>query len=46
MFPRDFPGGPVVEIPHFQCRGCGFDPWLGNLDLTCPMAKNLKNKIK
>ena len=27
---RDFPGGPVVKIPHFHCRGCGSDPWLGN----------------
>ena len=26
----DFPGGPVVEIPYFHCRGRGFDPWLGN----------------
>ena len=22
--------GPVVKIPHFQCRGCGFDHWLRN----------------
>ena len=27
---RDFPGGPVVKTLHFYCRGCGFDPWLGN----------------
>ena len=27
---RDFPGGPVAETPHSQCRGPGFDPWLGN----------------
>ena len=26
----DFPGGPVVKTPHSQCRGHGFDPWLGN----------------
>ena len=26
----DFLGGPVVKTPHFQCRGCGFDPWLEN----------------
>ena len=26
----DFPGGPVVKTSHFQCRGCGFDPWSGN----------------
>ena len=23
---RVFPGGPVVETPCFQCRGCEFDP--------------------
>ena len=22
----DFPGGPVVKTPYFQCRGCRFDP--------------------
>ena len=27
---RDIPGGPVVRAPHFHCRGCGFDPCLGN----------------
>ena len=26
----DFPGGPVVKTPCFQCRGCRFDPRLGN----------------
>ena len=26
----DFPGSPVVKIPHFQCRGQGLDPWSGN----------------
>ena len=26
----DFPGGPVVKTPLFQCRGRGFDPWSGN----------------
>ena len=23
---RDFPGGPVVKILHFQCRGLGLNP--------------------
>ena len=23
-------GGPVVKTLHFQCRECGFDPWLEN----------------
>ena len=27
---RDFPGGPGVKTPCFQCRGHGFNPWLGN----------------
>ena len=26
----DFPGGPVVKTQRVQCRGRGFDPWLGN----------------
>ena len=26
----DFPGGPVVETLGSHCRGCRFDPWLGN----------------
>ena len=26
----DFPGGPVVKIPHFQCQGHSFHPWLGS----------------
>ena len=25
---RDFPGGPVVKTPLFQCRGCRLDPCL------------------
>ena len=26
----DFPGGPVANTSHSQCRGPRFDPWLGN----------------
>ena len=26
----DFPGGPVVKTLPFQCKGHGFDLWLGN----------------
>ena len=26
---RDFPGGPVVKIPRFSCRGHGFHPGQG-----------------
>ena len=29
-FPWDFPGGPVVKTPCFQCRGRAFDPSSGN----------------
>ena len=28
---RDFPGGAVVKILSFQCRGHRFNPWLGTL---------------
>ena len=28
--PWDFPGGPVTETPHSQCRGPGFDSWPGS----------------
>ena len=27
---RGLSGSPVVETPHSQCRGPGFDPWSGN----------------
>ena len=27
---EDFPGDPVVNILHFQCRGHEFNPWSGN----------------
>ena len=29
-----FPGGPVVNMPRFQCKG-GQNPWSGNQDPTC-----------
>lgn len=25
----------MVKTSCFQCRGCGFDPWLGKEDLSC-----------
>ena len=42
----NFPGGPVVKSPVFQCRGCGFNPWSGNSDPTCHVVwiKNKKRK--
>ena len=27
---RDLPGGSVAKTPCSQCKGRGFDPWLGN----------------
>ena len=27
---QDFPGGSVAKTLHSQCRGPGFNPWLGN----------------
>ena len=37
---RDFPGGPVVNTPHFQCREHEYDPWSG----MHSAAKKLKTK--
>ena len=36
----------MVKTMGFHCRGCGFDFWLGNLDLLCFMAQSKQNKIK
>ena len=41
----DFPGSPVVKILCFQCRGHGFDSWLGNKDPTCCMAQPKEKKM-
>ena len=46
---KDFPGGPVVKTPHFQCRGQVFDPWLGNKDPiyhVVQLKKKKTNSIK
>ena len=40
----DFPGGPVVRTLHFQCRGHRFNPWLGDLPISCCVAKKKKKK--
>ena len=37
---RDFPGGSVVKTPHFQCRGCRFNPWSQHQDSTHFMAQS------
>ena len=41
----DFPGGPVVKTPCFQCRGHKFNPWLGNEDPACCAAWPQINKF-
>ena len=41
----DFPGvGPVVKIPHFYYRGCGFDPWSKKIHMLCPVAEKKKGR--
>ena len=34
----------MVKTPHFQCKGHGFDPWLGKFHMSHSVAKNLKKK--
>ena len=41
----DFPGGPVVNTLHFQCRGRGFDPWSENWEPASSAAQPKKKKI-
>ena len=36
----NFPGGPVVKILHFHCRGHGFNPWSGKFHMPRDVAKN------
>ena len=42
----DFPGGPVVRAPCFQCRWCGFDPRSGSQDPACYAVWPKKRKEK
>ena len=44
----DFPGGPVVKIPCFQCRGHGFHSWSGNKipHTTTSQIKKKKKKYQ
>ncbi|CAI9167822.1 unnamed protein product [Rangifer tarandus platyrhynchus] len=35
---QPLPGGLVVRIPHFHCRGRGFDPWSGEFHMPCGVA--------
>ena len=46
---REFPGGPVVRTPHFQCKGHRFDHWLRTKiqHVTwCVQKKELRTQIK
>ena len=43
---KGLPGGLVVKILHFQCRGSGFDPWLGNWDPTCRAVQQNKRPLE
>lgn len=36
---QDFPGAPAAKTPNSQCRGGGFDPWLGTRS-HMPQLKN------
>ena len=43
---RDFPGGPAVKTLHFQCRGCGFNPWGTKIPhVTRHSQKTKQNKM-
>ena len=39
-----FLDGTVVKTPCFQCRGRGFDPWLGKFHMPGYAAKGKKKK--
>ena len=43
--PWDFPGGLVVRILRFQCRGQGFDPLSGNSD-AARLSAQLKESLQ
>ena len=44
-FIADFPGGPVVKIPCFHCRQCGFD-LVGEVRFWKPQSQKKKKKKK
>ena len=45
---QDFPASQVIKIPCFQCRGCGFDPWLGKSHVSWQghNTQNITAKIR
>ena len=42
---RNFPAGPVVRTLCFHCKGCGLNPWLGELRSHIPPRYGQKQKI-
>ena len=44
--PEDFPGGPVVKIPHFHCGGGGTDSVPGQGNSTCYMVQTEKKDTR
>ena len=41
---ENFSGSLMVKALHFQCRGCQFNSWSGNEDLTCHRVWPKKKK--
>ena len=41
-----FPAGPVVKTRCSQCRGHGFNPWLGNENAACWLPLLAKKRTK
>ena len=41
---RDIPGGPVVKILRFHCRGLRLHPWLGKFHMTRDVAEQKEKK--
>ena len=41
-----FPGGPVANTLCSQCRGPGFDPWLGNVPHAAIKTQHNQINIK
>ena len=41
---RDIPGGPVVKILRFHCRGLRLHPWVGKFHMTRDVAEQKEKK--
>ena len=42
---QDFLGGPVAKTSCYQCRGCGFDPWLRKIPWRRKSQPTLKKEF-